>query len=259
MLRRRRPATAHPAILCVIDSTTASRGRSHLAFALDFPDIGSARRVVSQLADHVGVVKIGLELFVKEGPAAVTLGRDLGCDIFLDLKLHDIPETVDRAVGSACQLGVRYLTVHASGGPRMLSQAAERVRKEGAELTLLAVTVLTSLDGADLLAVGVNRSPAEQTVTLARMASVSGISGFVCSAAEVGQLRAELGRSTVLVTPGIRPSGPGSDDQKRVATPSSAIKSGSSLLVVGRPIRDANDPKAAAAAIQLEIAQALST
>ncbi len=241
------------------DSASALRGRSHLAFALDFPDISSARALASLVVDHVGVVKIGLELFVKEGPLATQLGRDLGCDVFLDLKLHDIPETVDRAVGNACQLGVRYLTVHASGGPRMLAQAAERVSKEGVNLALLAVTVLTSLDEADLHALGVNRSPAQQVVSLAAMAAAAGIHGFVCSAAEVGRLRAELGPSVVLVTPGIRPLGPGNDDQKRVATPLSAIQSGSNLLVVGRPIRDARDPKAAAAAIELEIARALSS
>jgi orotidine-5'-phosphate decarboxylase len=241
----------------VTDLSPVRPGRPHLAFALDFPDLVSAKAVAAQVAGHVGVCKIGLELFIKEGPSATNFGSEIGCDIFLDLKLHDIPETVDRAVANACQLGVGFLTVHSSGGPRMLSQAAERVRKEGVDLTLLAVTVLTSLDESDLRAVGVNCSPAEQVLRLARMATNAGIRGFVCSAAEVGQLRTELGPDPVLVTPGIRPSGPASDDQKRVATPASAIRNGSSLLVVGRPIRDARDPKAAAAAIELEIAQAL--
>ena len=249
----------HQATRCVTDSSSARHGRSRLAFALDYPNLDSAKAAASPLADYVGVLKVGLELFVKEGPSSTNLGIDLGCDVFLDLKLHDIPETVERAVANACQLGVRYLTVHASGGPRMLAQAAERVRKEGVELTLLAVTVLTSLDETDLRAVGVNRSPAEQVLNLARMATSSGIRGFVCSTAEVGRLRTDLGPSVILVTPGIRPSGPGSDDQKRVATPSLAIQSGSSLLVVGRPIRDAKDPKAAAAAIEREIAQALGS
>ena len=240
-------------------SSTIHRGRSRLAFALDFPDLAAANTIAPQLVDHVGVFKIGLELFVKEGPSATKFAEDLGCDVFLDLKLHDIPETVERAVANACQLGARYLTVHAAGGPRMLAQAAERVRKEGVELTLLAVTVLTSLDESDLQAIGVNRAPNEQVLSLARMATNSGIQGFVCSAAELSRLRGELGPSPVLVTPGIRPNGPTSDDQKRVATPASAIQSGSSLLVVGRPIRDAKDPKAAAAAIEREIAQALTS
>jgi len=207
----------------------------------------------------VGVLKVGLELFVREGPKATQFGLKLGCEVFLDLKLHDIPETVERAVANACQLGVRYLTLHASGGPRMLAQAANRVRKEGVSLTLLAVTVLTSLDESDLLAVGVIKSPADQVLGLARMASSVGIAGFVCSAAEVGRLRAELGQTAVLVTPGIRPSGPGADDQKRVATPTSAIRSGSSILVVGRPIRDAKDPVGAARAIEQEITLAAAT
>ena len=233
-------------------------GRSHLAFAVDYPDAEAARTAVQQIAPHVGVLKIGLELFVREGPKAARIGLDLGCDTFLDLKLHDIPETVERAVANACQLGVRYLTVHASGGPRMLARAVERVDKERAPLTILAVTVLTSLDGPDLEAIGVFKTPAEHVLGLARMASAVGVKGFVCSAAEVGKLRAELGSSSVLVTPGIRPAGPASDDQKRVETPGAAIRRGSSLLVVGRPIRDALDPIAAAAAIELEIDQALA-
>jgi len=242
----------------VTDPIAASSGRSRLAFALDYPDIASAKSGASRVVEHVGVLKVGLELFVREGPAAVRLGTDLGCDVFLDLKLHDIPETVERAVANACQLGVRYLTLHSSGGPRMLSQAAERVIKEGVNLTLLAVTVLTSLDESDLRALGVNRTAGDQALLLAKMANSAGIQGFVCSAAEVERLRAELGARAVLVTPGIRPSGPVSDDQKRVATPASAIRSGSSLLVVGRPIRDSGDPKNAAAEIEREIARALT-
>ncbi len=235
------------------------RGRKHLAFAVDYPAVEAARPIVERVASHVGVLKIGLELFVREGPKALQLGSDLGCEIFLDLKLHDIPETVERAVASACQLGVRYLTVHATGGPQMLARAVERAHREATELTILAVTVLTSLDGPDLQAIGVNRSPAQQALELARMASKVGVTGYVCSAAEVDQLRSLLGKSAVLVTPGIRPSGPVSDDQKRVETPGSAIRRGSSLLVVGRPIRDAKDPVAAAAAIEREIADALPT
>ncbi len=233
-------------------------GRSRLAFAVDYPNADAARQAVERLTPHVGVLKIGLELFIREGPKAIQLGFDCGYETFLDLKLHDIPETVERAVANACQLGVRYLTVHASGGPHMLARAVQRAQKEGPSLTILAVTVLTSLDASDLEAIGVVRTPAQHAMSLAQMASAVGVTGFVCSASEVGQLRSRLGPSAVLVTPGIRPSGPVSDDQKRVETPASAIRQGASLLVVGRPIRDAKDPILAAAAIEREIRLALA-
>lgn len=231
--------------------------RSRLAFALDYPSLAEARVGAAAVRESVGVLKVGLELFIREGAPAVRLGEELGCDVFLDLKLHDIPKTVDRAVGSAASLGARYLTVHASGGPRMLEAAQERVAREGVALTLLAVTVLTSLDASDLAAVGVAAEPGPHAQRLARLAAEAGIGGLVCSTAEVGALRKTLGPDMVLVTPGIRPGGDTSDDQKRVGTPASAIASGSSLLVVGRPIRDAADPAQAAADIASEIAQAL--
>ena len=230
--------------------------RDRLAFALDFPSLGEAERGAARVTDAVGVLKVGLELFVSEGPRAVELGRQLGCEIFLDLKLHDIPETVERAVASAAALGVRYLTVHASGGPKMLAAAARRAEHENTGLTLLAITVLTSLDAPDLLAVGVAGTPAEHALRLARLADSQGIPGMVCSALEVAALREALGPKAVLVTPGIRPRADGSDDQKRTGTPASAIAAGSSLLVVGRPIRDAADPAAAAWAISDEIQRA---
>lgn len=229
--------------------------RKHLAFALDYPTLEDARAGAERVGGAVGVLKVGLELFVSAGPQAVALGRDLGCELFLDLKLHDIPETVARAVASASALGVDYLTVHAAGGPRMLEAAVKATGTSG--LRLLAVTVLTSLDDADLRAIGVESSPAEQVTRLARLAVGCGIPGLVCSPAEVGHLRKELGPEVVLVTPGIRPMGPGGDDQKRIATPGQAMKDGASLLVVGRPIRDAADPHAAALAITQEIAEAL--
>jgi orotidine-5'-phosphate decarboxylase len=228
--------------------------RSRLVFPLDYPTLAEARRGALRVRESVGVLKVGLELFVREGPSAVGLGQELGCDIFLDLKLHDIPATVRRAVGSAAALGVRYLTVHAGGGPHMLEEAAAAA--VGTGVTLLGVTVLTSLDAEDLRAVGVAAAPAEQTLRLARLARSVGIGGLVCSTAEVERLRSELGPDVVLVTPGIRPSGAKADDQKRVGTPASAIAAGSTLLVVGRPIRDAEDPAEAARAIVAEIADA---
>jgi orotidine-5'-phosphate decarboxylase len=231
--------------------------RDRLAFPLDYPNLGEARRGAERVVASTGVLKVGLELFVREGPAAVGLGAELGASIFLDLKLHDIPETVERAVASACSLGVRYLTVHAAGGPRMLEGAVRRVEREGGALTLLAVTVLTSLDDADLRATGCPDGTATQALRLARLAVGSGIPGLVCSAAEVRQLREALGPDVVLVTPGIRlADASGGDDQKRVGTPAGAIRDGSSILVVGRPIRDAADPALAARRILDEIAAA---
>jgi len=233
--------------------------RGKLAYALDFPSFAEAEEGAARVASAVGVLKVGLELFVSEGPRAVALGPKLGCDVFLDLKLHDIPETVERAVAAAAAHGVRYLTLHAAGGPKMLAAAARRAERENTGLTLLAITVLTSLDAADLAAVGVPTDPSSQALRLAKLAHEQGIPGMVCSAVEVSALRAALGPTAVLVTPGIRPrSSAGSDDQKRTGTPESAIRAGSSLLVVGRPIRDAADPRAAAAAICDEIQSALA-
>jgi orotidine-5'-phosphate decarboxylase len=236
----------------------ASQARQRLAYALDFPTLEAAREGAARVRESAGVLKVGLELFVREGPASVALGAEFGCDVFLDLKLHDIPETVERAVASAAALGARYLTIHAAGGPRMLEAAARRAEREGTNLALLAVTVLTSLDATDLTAVGVNARPADQVLRLGRLAIGCGAAGLVCSVAEVGALRAELGATPVLVTPGIRPASlPSADDQKRAGTPGSAIRAGSTLLVVGRPIRDAADPGAAARGIVGEIAEAL--
>jgi orotidine-5'-phosphate decarboxylase len=231
--------------------------RDKLAYALDFPSLAQAEEGAARVAHAAGVLKVGLELFVSEGPPAVALGQKLGCDVFLDLKLHDIPETVERAVAAAAGLGVRYLTLHASGGPRMLAAAARRAERENTGLVLLAITVLTSLDAADLAAVGVTAEPSAHALRLAKLAREQGIPGMVCSVTEVSALRAALGPAVVLVTPGIRPaSSTSTDDQKRTGTPESAIVAGSSLLVVGRPIRDAADPAAAASAICDEIQRA---
>jgi orotidine-5'-phosphate decarboxylase len=230
--------------------------RARLVFPLDYPTFDEARRGASLVAPAVGVLKVGLELFVREGPRAVTMGRQLGLDVFLDLKLHDIPETVERAVRSAAELGARYLTVHAAGGQAMLKRAVDAAALASEPLTILAVTVLTSLDESDLLAQSVRSSPAQHALTLAKVAYDAGVRGLVCSAAELRLLRTALDPAMMIVTPGIRPSGSGADDQKRVATPTSAIQDGASLLVVGRPIRDAADPLAAARIIVAEIARA---
>jgi len=229
---------------------------SRIAFALDFPDVDAARPVAHAVARSVGMLKVGLELFIASGAQALSLGRELGLPVFLDLKLHDIPETVDRAVARAASLGVRFLTVHASGGPTMLRRAAERARAEGTGLEVVAVTVLTSMDAAELARIGVPVDPLEQARGLAALAYEAGLRAFVCSPREVSSLRADLGAGVTLITPGIRPTSPeGSatdDDQKRVATAAQAIADGADWLVVGRPIRDARDPAEAAGALARE-------
>jgi orotidine-5'-phosphate decarboxylase len=234
--------------------------RDRVAFALDYPTLAEAQRGAELVAPHVGVLKVGLELFVRSGPEAVRWARSLGCKVFLDLKLCDIPQTVDNAVGSALELGANFLTLHAGGGPKMLEAAASRVQQSGSNLQLLAVTVLTSLDQSDISAFGIAGTPAQHARRLAALAWEANIRGFVCSVEEVLSLRTELGPDAFLVTPGIRPLAPSgdapSDDQKRVGTPARAIASGSSLLVVGRPIRDAADPAAAARSIVEEVERA---
>src|SRR5882724_7608657 len=233
--------------------------RDQLAFALDYPTLAEAEAGAERVRDVVGVLKVGLELFIAEGPAAARLGAKLGTRLFLDLKLHDIPETVERAVATAGQLGASLLTLHAAGGPRMLEAAATRAEREGTGLRLLAVTVLTSLDAADLAATGINATPTEHVVRLGKLARASGIHGLVCSTSEVAALRRALGAEAILVTPGIRPAGAAAGDQKRVGTPASALRDGSSLLVVGRPIRDAADPAAAARSILAEMSGAFAS
>lgn len=227
--------------------------RKRLAFALDYPDLKRARQGAELVRESAGVLKVGLELFVQAGPAALSLGPEFGCDLFLDLKLSDIPETVERAVARAASHGVSYLTVHAGGGRKMLEAAVRRAEREATGLTLLAVTVLTSLDGQDLAELGVTDAPATQAARLAELAWTAGIRGMVCSAAEVRALRDRYGTDAVLVTPGIRPVGSDPGDQKRVTTPALAIRAGASLLVVGRPIRDAADPRAAAKSVLSEM------
>jgi len=220
-----------------------------LIVALDTPSLDDAFVLARRVRPSADALKIGLELFVAEGPSAVrTIATDTKLPIFLDLKVHDIPETVDRAVARTCSLGVSLLTVHASGGPAMLERAVQRAEKEATGLTIVAVTVLTSLDAHDLEVVGVARPPVAQALALAQMARGVGVSAFVCSPHEVAVLRDALGPSVMLITPGVRPLGPPSrnkadaDDQKRTDTPEAAIARGANAVVVGRPIRDAADP-----------------
>jgi orotidine-5'-phosphate decarboxylase len=210
--------------------------------------------------EAVGMLKVGLELFVEAGPRATALGRESKLPVFLDLKLHDIPETVERAVARASALGVGMLTVHASGGRAMLRRAVERARREGAGLQIAAVTVLTSLDAGDLAALGVADSGdvGVYVERLARLAWDEGVRAFVCSPREAARLRHALGPEVTLVTPGVRSAAlegkaPGPDDQKRTMSAGEAIAAGASWVVVGRPIRDAADPLAAARTIGREV------
>jgi orotidine-5'-phosphate decarboxylase len=232
--------------------------RPPIAFALDFSTTDEARAAAREVASAIGMVKVGLELFVGEGPRVVGLGKDVGLPVFLDLKLHDIPETVERAVAQASQLGARLVTVHASGGRTMLRRAVERADKDGASLAICAVTILTSLDDRDIGDLGMSGTSADAAVRLAKMAWEEGVRWFVCSPAEVRGLRDALGKDAVLVTPGVRPGGSAMGDQKRVATPEEAIANGASWVVVGRPIRDAKDRLAAARGIADAILRARS-
>jgi orotidine-5'-phosphate decarboxylase len=185
------------------------------------------------------------------------MARSLGCDVFLDLKLHDIPKTVERAVGTAASLGAKYLTIHACGGAGMMEAAAKRAESEGTAMKVLGVTVLTSLGPSDLFALGIDESPSERVMRLGTLARQAGLQGLVCSTAEVKQVRQTVGPDMLLVTPGIRPLGADAGDQKRTGTPQEAIADGSDLLVVGRPIRDAADPAEAARDLQAMVLQAL--
>jgi orotidine-5'-phosphate decarboxylase len=228
---------------------------ARLIVALDYPDAKAALDLVDRLEGATRWFKIGLELYVAEGNSLVAELQRRGYSIFLDLKFHDIPNTVASAVRSVARVGAHMLTVHAAGGPAMLSAAAEAAGETGP--ILLAVTVLTSMDDAQLAATGVSGSPAVQVETLAQMAYANGARGLVCSAVEVANLRNRLGSKPLLVIPGIRPEGAAIGDQRRVATPGAAIAAGASYLVVGRPITRADDPGAAARAILAEMQAAM--
>lgn len=238
-----------------LDTTSAARKR--LIVALDVPGLPDAIALADRLEGTCGWVKVGLELYVAAGPAVLEPLLKRGYSVFLDLKLHDIPNTVAGAVRSAAGLGVGMLTVHAGGGPAMLAAAKSALAGAANPSELLAVTVLTSMDAAQCSAVGVEREPARQVELLAKMGLDSGIRGFVCSPQEVAALRDLTGPDGVLVIPGIRPAGAAIGDQKRIATPSDALRNGASYLVVGRPITQAQAPAQAAAAIVAEMAEAL--
>ena len=226
--------------------------RQRLIVALDVSTAAAAQKIVAAVGDSALTYKVGMQLYTAEGPQVV---RDLvasGRRVFLDLKYHDIPNTVGAAVAEAAKLGVSMLTVHASGSGRML-QAAVEAAKTRPELIVLAVTVLTSMDEQDVEKIGMRGSLAESVVRLATIALAHGCQGIVTSAREAATVRAELGEDFAIVTPGVRPTGSSVGDQVRVVTPAEAIKAGASHIVVGRPITEAADPAAEARAILAQI------
>ena len=226
-----------------------------LCVALDAPDLATAEAWAGAVAPHAGLLKVGLELFSAEGGAAVRRIAQHG-PVFLDLKLHDIPNTVAGAVRSLAPLQPAWLTIHAAGGAAMIAAAREAAEKAGSaqRMRILAVTVLTSLDAAALAETGVAGGTVQQVLRLARLAVAAGADGLVCSPREVAPLRDALGDGPALVVPGVRPAGSAADDQARTATPEEMAAAGADFVVVGRPITKAPDPAAAAAAIARALA-----
>jgi len=231
--------------------------KNRLIVALDYPNAAQALQLVDSLEQTCQWFKVGMELYYAAGNQLVEQLRKRSFNIFLDLKLHDIPNTVASAVRAVTPAGASLLTIHAAGGAEMMTAAAKAVKSPNSP-RLLAVTVLTSMDAAQLSGIGITASPADQVLRLARLAESSGISGLVCSAEETALLRKQLHPDTVLVVPGIRPAGTAAQDQKRIATPAQAIAAGASFLVVGRPITQAPNPAKAAEAILEEIEQELT-
>ena len=227
--------------------------RQRLIVALDVSSAAAAQRIVAAVGESASFYKVGMQLYTAEGPKVV---RDLvasGRGVFLDLKYHDIPNTVAGAVAEAARLQVTMLTVHASGGGKMLRAATEAAHAVNPAMKILAVTVLTSLEDNDLERIGVRGRVQDQVVRLAALALADGCHGVVASAREAAQLRSEFGPDFVIVTPGVRPAGTAPGDQARVVTPAEAIAAGATYIVVGRPITAAADPAAEARAILAEI------
>jgi orotidine-5'-phosphate decarboxylase len=229
-----------------------------LIVALDVAGEPEAIDLANKLQPHVGGFKVGLELLMGSGPSVVSRVVELGVPVFVDAKLHDIPNTAARAAGRLGAIGARWVTVHASGGEEMVRAAVESLSESsGGRAGALAVTVLTSLDDRDLAVIGVGRGLGDQVAAMAQIGAGAGVEGVVCAVPEASRVK-KLGLDLTVVTPGIRPAGAASADQRRVATPRQAIMAGADLLVVGRPITAAPDPVAAAIGIGEEIAAAVS-
>lgn len=222
----------------------ASATRSAVIVALDVDTAAEATRIVEQCRGQAGMFKVGKQLFMSEGPRIVREVVARGERVFLDMKFHDIPNTVAHAAIASARLGVSMMTIHASGGPEMIRATRTKLEDEcGADRPILvAVTVLTSMDPATLRAVGIDAEPSGQVLKLARMAMDSGADGVVCSPVEIAMLRAELGPKAVIVTPGVRMPGQPADDQKRIAMPKEALDDGANWIVVGRYVNRAQDP-----------------
>jgi orotidine-5'-phosphate decarboxylase len=222
--------------------------------ALDYPDAGTAMQLVRRLEPSQCRLKVGKELFTVAGPELVRRLSGEGFDVFLDLKFHDIPNTVARACTAAAAMGVWMLNVHALGGERMLSAAREAVAAAESPPLLIAVTILTSMAEADLEGVGLQGSPEDNVLRLASLAHYCGLDGIVCSSREAGVMRATFDEPFRLITPGIRPAGSAADDQRRVMTPVEAVRNGSTYLVIGRPVTAADDPLGVLLTINSELA-----
>jgi orotidine-5'-phosphate decarboxylase len=232
---------------------------SRVIVALDYPQQQQALDLVERLDPSLCRLKVGKEMFTRLGPDFVEQLRNRGYDIFLDLKFYDIPNTVAAACDAAADLGVWMVNLHASGGRRMMIAARERLEKHSNRPLLVAVTILTSLDTEDIHEVGFHGEAAEHVLGLAQLSKEAGLDGVVCSPREASELRRQIGDAFLLVTPGVRPSSATKDDQRRVMTPSEAMDSGSSYLVVGRPITGAHDPVQALNAINAEVAECLKS
>ena len=221
---------------------------------LDTPDLETARALATTIKDHVGGLKLGLEFFNAQGPAGLDAMADIGLPIFADLKFHDIPNTVAGAIRSISRTKPAILNIHTAGGPAMMEAARKATDEAGPDKPLLiGVTVLTSLDEADMGRVGMRGSPADQVLRLATLAHECGLDGVVCSPLEVEMLRAELPRDFTLIVPGIRPTWSQTGDQKRIMTPKQALSAGADILVIARPIIKAGDPAQAAQKIAEEL------
>ncbi len=229
---------------------------NRLIVALDFDDMDRVQKLVAELGDAVGHYKVGMELFYAAGGEAVRFLRAAGKEIFLDLKLHDIPNTVGRSAGVLTALGATMINVHAVGGTAMMKAAREATADSQPRPKLIAVTVLTSLDAAEWARLNYAVPIAQQAAHLAKLAREAGLDGVVASPREAAAIRTACGPEFLIVTPGVRPAGSAVNDQSRVATPAGALKAGASHLVVGRPITAAPDPQAAAAAILQEMREA---
>ncbi|MDP0497973.1 MAG: orotidine-5'-phosphate decarboxylase [Verrucomicrobiota bacterium JB024] len=224
-----------------------------LILALDVPTREEAFAMLEHCGNELRWVKIGLQLFVKYGPSFVNEVAERGYEVFLDLKLHDIPNTVASAIRSLEGLPIGMLTIHSMGGQEMMSRAAEAAAAINPDLTLLGVTVLTSMNRTNLATIGFDDDPEAMVLRLARLASESGLGGLVCSPLELPMVRKELGPDIAIITPGVRPEGASADDQKRTLTPAGARAKGASFIVVGRPILKADDPSQAIRRIMAEL------